>query len=142
MTELMYVLVADDDRNVRRSVTLLLQRMDRQILVVEAASAEAAIAALKQEEISLVVTDYDFRTGGSTGLQVMEVAGECQPPVRTILCSGESTVPDGRSFEDICQNGRNGTRTYFHQKPVKHSVLRITIENFLFGAWEEARQQR
>src|SRR5271169_1399030 len=71
------LLIVDDDKNIRHTLSLLVEAMGHEALVAE--SGTAAIAMLAREHVDLVVTD--FRMGEVDGLEVLRRARGLTPKV-------------------------------------------------------------
>ena len=78
------------------SVTRLLERKGLEI--VYAASVEAALSALKDQEFSVVISDYSLGMVGK-GDAVLAAVADKQPHARRILMSGE------KEAERFAKNG-------------------------------------
>ena len=83
------VLVVDDDHGVREMTEAMLA--DRNYIVVGTASAEEALALLATgATFDLMLTD--FVMPGMNGLNLIKVAGELYPAMRTMLMTGHADL--------------------------------------------------
>jgi signal transduction histidine kinase len=84
------IVLVDDDRSVREGMGGLLSGWGYQ--VIEAPSAEVAVAALRmrQEIPALIIADYDL-AGGKTGIECIALLrSSCERPVPAFVISGVS----------------------------------------------------
>lgn len=82
------VLLVEDDQLIRSAVAEVLQ--DAGHAVVEAGSAEEAMAALHTAPVDVLVTDINLP--GSSGLELARRAAELRPGVRVVFASGDLPV--------------------------------------------------
>jgi len=83
------VLVVDDDASLR-----LLCRVNLDLdghRVVEAATVAAALAALDEHEVDVIL--LDLHLGSASGLDVLDAVEAADLPVRVVLLSGSSDLP-------------------------------------------------
>ncbi|WP_310103850.1 type II toxin-antitoxin system ParD family antitoxin [Sphingomonas sp. BE138] len=85
------ILLVEDDALIRSATAEVLQEAGH--VVVDAASAEEAMAALQTAPIDVLVTDVHLP--GSSGLELAERAAELRPGIRIVVASGDvSAVSD------------------------------------------------
>jgi DNA-binding NtrC family response regulator len=83
------VLVVDDDASLR-----LLCRVNLDLdghRVVEAATVAAALAALDEHEVDVIL--LDLHLGSASGLDVLDAVEAADLPARVVLLSGSSDLP-------------------------------------------------
>lgn len=115
----MKILIVDDEPLIL--VGLAMQVADWGYNVVEASSADEAVAVLeRQPDIRLVVTDVDM-PGKMDGLHLARFVRERWPPVGLIVISGKSLVGEGQL----------PPRSRFFEKPVREQSLRKAIEELV-----------
>jgi DNA-binding NtrC family response regulator len=111
------ILVVDDEKNIRRTLRMVLEGEEHE--VVEAASVAEARARLAQGRVELVI--LDVRLGDDNGLDLLpEVAR--QTPV--IVISGNATVGDA------VRATREGAFDFL-EKPLDRDVLLLRVRNAL-----------
>ena len=89
------ILVVEDDPDQRIGLAELLRAHGH--AVIEAASAESALAALAGEPVDLLVADYQL--GGATGAWLARIAGRTQPTApRAILVTGHDSIRDAEGL--------------------------------------------
>jgi YesN/AraC family two-component response regulator len=102
-------------------VGLAMQVADWGYDVVEASSADEAVAVLeRQSDIGLVVTDVDM-PGKMNGLHLAKFVRERWPPVGLIIISGKLPV----------ERSQLPSRSRFFEKPVREQSLRKAIEELV-----------
>src|SRR5512138_2565698 len=82
------VLVVDDERNIRRTLQMILEGY----AVVEAESAEDALKVLEAEPVDLGV--FDIRMPGMDGLTLLAKARELWRDLPVIVVSGHADTSD------------------------------------------------
>jgi diguanylate cyclase (GGDEF)-like protein len=115
------VLVVDDESYVRGVLRRLLQD---DFEVLEAASAEAAQAALEQAaqeggSIDLLLTDQEMP--GRKGVQLLEWVKEKHPNTIRLLMTGYE------EFKDVIAAINRGQVSYCFTKPFRDDVLRVLL---------------
>ncbi len=85
------VLLVEDDMLIRSATAEVLQEAGH--VVVEAASAEEAMAALQTAPIDVLVTDVHLP--GSSGIELATRATELRPGVRIVVASGDIAAVQG-----------------------------------------------
>jgi DNA-binding NtrC family response regulator len=85
------VLLVEDDMLIRSATAEVLQEAGH--VVVDAASAEEAMAALQTAPIDVLVTDVHLP--GSSGIELAARAGELHPGIRIVIASGDIAAVKG-----------------------------------------------
>ena len=87
------ILIVDDDKVVRLSLRLLLERNGYAVAV--AADAAEAMAQVRTPALSLVITDMNFTSGttGQDGLELLRRIKVLRPEVPVILISAWGSIP-------------------------------------------------
>ena len=85
------VLAVDDDSLVLDNMAALIEDLGHQ--VIGAASGAEALAALDQNTVDLVITDYAMPQ--MTGLQLADAIGACRPDLSVVLATGFAELPPG-----------------------------------------------
>lgn len=109
------ILVADDERNLRRVLVALLRREGHD--VVQAASGAEAIDRLG--DVDVVITD--LRMPGADGMDVLHTATKNHPQVPVIMITAYGSV--GQAVEAI----KAGAFDYI-EKPFEADSIRATVE--------------
>jgi two-component system nitrogen regulation response regulator NtrX len=129
------ILIVDDERNIRRSIEMILKGEGHE--VTEAASANEAAAKLGEQSFDLMLLDI-VMPGEMDGLQFLQsLRGMPNRPV-VVIVSGQATI----------QNAVAATRegAYdFIEKPISKDKLLLTVKNALAQrqlAEENARLRR
>jgi DNA-binding NtrC family response regulator len=78
------VLVVDDDEELRRAVTDILQLDDHQVTSV--ADGKLALTLIREQHFDLMITDLGMP--GITGLDLCNLASELDPHLKAILITG------------------------------------------------------
>jgi NtrC-family two-component system response regulator AlgB len=82
------VLIVDDDKNIRRTLSILVESMGHDAVVAE--DGAAALAALAREPVELVLSDY--RMGEVDGVEVLRQARRGAPGLAVVLMTAYGTV--------------------------------------------------
>jgi DNA-binding NtrC family response regulator len=120
-------LVVDDERNIRRTLRMVLE--GEGATMREAESGEQALALLEtgmREGLPDVVI-MDVKLGGMTGIEVLEkftALGEGRPPVPVIMISGHASVADA------VRATRLGAFDFF-EKPLSRDRVIVSVRNAL-----------
>ncbi len=129
------ILVADDERNIRRTLRMVLEGEGAEVL--EAATGEEALAVLEQSDPPVQVLVMDVLMPQLTGLEVLErlaSSEEGRPPIPVILISGHASV------EDAVRATRLGAFDFF-EKPLERDRVLVSVRNAL-RQFEADRQVR
>ena len=118
------ILVADDDAAVRASLRLLLRQ--RGFEVLEAATADAALAAAERPEVELVLQDMNFSraTGGEEGLELLRRLRTARPELPVVLLTAWGSIP-------LAVAGMRAGAADFLTKPWQNDVLASTVATAL-----------
>lgn len=88
------ILVVDDDKAIRTSLSLLLKRAGYSVII--ASSPEEAMAVVRTQVLRLVIMDMNYSlstTSGDEGLVLMRQIKIFQPDVPVILITAWGTIP-------------------------------------------------
>jgi NtrC-family two-component system response regulator AlgB len=83
-----HLLIVDDDKNIRRTLSILVESMGHQVDVAE--DGAAALAILARNPVDLVLTDY--RMGEVDGIQILTQAHQRNPGLAVVLMTAYGTV--------------------------------------------------
>jgi len=114
------ILVVDNEQAVRMTLAMLLKGQGHQVL--EAAEGRAAIETLRDEPVSLIITD--LKMAEVSGLDVLREAKALRPEAGVILLTGHGTI------ESAVQAMRLGAFDYV-TKPFESSELLHRVQNAL-----------
>ncbi len=120
------ILVVDDERNIRRTLRMVLEGEGATVL--EAATGEEALAAIEgmaSAPIEVIITDVMMP--GISGLELLERLAEAAggaPAVPVILISGHATV------DDAVKATRLGAFDFF-EKPLARDRIIVSVRNAL-----------
>ncbi len=109
------VLVAEDDRDMRGLIGIVLRDLEPAVDVVMVESAVAAMDALEEHPVALLVTD--LRMPGADGLELLRFARKRHPLCQVLLVTGFATV------DSAVAALKDGAFDYV-QKPFDTAVLR------------------
>ncbi|MBC8070983.1 MAG: sigma-54-dependent Fis family transcriptional regulator [Deltaproteobacteria bacterium] len=129
------ILVADDERNIRRMLRMVLEGEGAEVL--EAATGQEALAVLAEAAPPVQVLVMDVLMPSLTGLEVLEKLAqspEGRPPIPVILISGHASV------EDAVRATRLGAFDFF-EKPLERDRVLVSVRNAL-RQYEADRQVR
>ncbi|MHB0875464.1 MAG: sigma-54-dependent transcriptional regulator [Anaerolineae bacterium] len=126
------ILVVDDEFAPRHFVSLCLSEEGYEVLQAE--TAEQALAALSERNIDLVVLDLRL-PGGRSGLDVLPEMLASNPDLPVVFLSGQASVPEVVQAMKLraCD---------FMPKPPDLNVLRRTIAHLLRNAQLQREVQR
>ncbi len=128
------ILVVDDERNIRRTLRMVLEGEGATVL--EAATGEEALAQIESAEpIEVIITDVMMP--GISGLELLErLAGAAgTPEVPVILISGHATV------DDAVKATRLGAFDFF-EKPLARDRVVVSVRNALRQFASDAQMRR
>ncbi len=116
------VLVVDDEKNIRRTLELVLTGEGYR--VVEAPSAEEALAVLANPDIPVDLAIFDLKLPGMSGLDALERLrkDDATREVPVIVISGHATV------HDAVQAIKLGAADFF-EKPLNRERVLVSVEN-------------
>ena len=125
------ILVIDDERNIRRTLRMVLEGEGATVL--DAETAEAGLKLIEQSladadgKSAIEVVMADVLLPGMSGLQLLEklsAMGEGAPPLPVILISGHATV------SDAVRATRLGAFDFF-EKPLARDRVVVSVRNAL-----------
>jgi DNA-binding NtrC family response regulator len=119
------ILVVDDERNIRRTLRMVLE--GEGATVVEAATGEAALVELAAARPPIEVMITDVMMPGISGLELLEQLRDPErgtPPIPVIMISGHATV------EDAVKATRLGAFDFF-EKPLARDRVIVSVRNAL-----------
>jgi len=114
------ILVVDNEHSVRMTLAMLLKGQGHQVL--EAADGRVAIDKLREEPVSLIITD--LKMAEVSGLDVLREAKVLRPEAGVILLTGHGTI------ESAVEAMRLGAFDYV-TKPFESSELLHRVRNAL-----------
>jgi DNA-binding NtrC family response regulator len=133
------VLIVDDEKNIRRTVEMVLTGEGYRVL--EAASAEEALATLGNPAQPVDLAIFDLKLPGMTGLEALEKlrADEATKDVPVIVISGHATVHDAVNAIKL------GASDFF-EKPLNRERVLVSVDNCiktarLFRTVEQMRSE-
>ena len=110
------VLVVDDEKNIRRTLVMCLEGLG--CTVVEAATAQAALEALRRAPIDLAF--LDLRLGNENGLDLLPRLLEQRPALEIVIITAYAT------YDTAVEAMRRGARDYL-PKPFTPAQVRHVI---------------
>ncbi|MCA9650167.1 MAG: sigma-54-dependent Fis family transcriptional regulator [Myxococcales bacterium] len=119
------ILVVDDERNIRRTLRMVLE--GEGATVVEAETGEGALVELAAADPPVQVVITDVMMPGISGLELLERLGEPgtgAPPLPVIMISGHASV------EDAVKATRLGAFDFF-EKPLARDRVIVSVRNAL-----------
>src|SRR5688572_1904711 len=116
------VLVVDDEKNIRRTVEMVLTGEGYRVL--EAGTAEEALAMLSNPAQPVDLAIFDLKLPGISGLDALEKlrADEATRDVPVIVISGHATVHDAVNAIKL------GASDFF-EKPLNRERVLVSVEN-------------
>jgi NtrC-family two-component system response regulator AlgB len=114
------LLIVDDDKNIRRTLSILVESMGHRVHVAE--DGRAALAILGKESVDLVLTDH--RMGDVDGIEVLTQARKRTPGLAVVLMTAYGTV------DSAVAAMRAGASDYV-TKPFDPDQMRRVIERAL-----------
>jgi two-component system, NtrC family, nitrogen regulation response regulator NtrX len=124
------LLVVDDERNIRRTLRMVLEAEGYGVL--EAESAEEALKLLENEPVDLGI--FDIRLPGMDGLALLSRARELWRDLPVVVISGHADTPD------VVDAMRRGATDFFG-KPVDRERVLVSVRNALSRRTLEERVQ-
>ncbi len=122
------VAVVDDERNIRRTLTMVLEGEGYQVESFE--SADAFFPRLERGGVDLVL--LDVRMPGTDGLTALGRIKTEQPEVPVIMISGNATIEE--AFE-----ARSRGASDFVEKPLARERVLVSVENAILQRAQKAR---
>ncbi|MFL5272989.1 MAG: sigma-54-dependent transcriptional regulator, partial [Anaeromyxobacteraceae bacterium] len=114
------VLVVDDEKNIRRTLRMVLETEG--YAVSEAETAEEALKLLESEPVDLGI--FDVRLPGIDGLALLSRARELWRDLPVIVVSGHAETPD------VVEAMKRGAIDFF-SKPVDRDRVVVSVRNAL-----------
>jgi DNA-binding NtrC family response regulator len=114
------VLVVDDEKNIRRTLRMVLEAEGYEVR--EAESAEEALPLLESEPVDLGL--FDVRLPGMDGLALLQKARDLWRDLPVIVISGHAETPD------VVEAMRGGAVDFF-SKPVDRDRVVVSVRNAL-----------
>ncbi len=114
------VLVVDDEKNIRRTIRMVLEGED--IEVLEAGSGEEALTIASAEDIDAVI--LDVRLPGINGVEALKRMRAQKMLTPAIMISGHATITE--AVQAVLQGA-----TDFLEKPLDRDRLLVSIRNAL-----------
>jgi DNA-binding NtrC family response regulator len=114
------VLVVDDERNIRRTLRMVLEAEGYEVR--EAETAEEALPLLESEPVDVGL--FDVRLPGMDGLSLLQKARELWRDLPVIVISGHAETPD------VVEAMRRGAVDFFG-KPVDRDRVVVSVRNAL-----------
>jgi len=116
------VLVVDDEKNIRRTLSMVLTGEGFRVL--EAESAERALEVLSDPEQPVDVAIFDLKLPGMSGLQALEKlrADEATKHIPVVVVSGHATVHDAVLAIKL------GASDFF-EKPLSRERVLVSVQN-------------
>ncbi|MFO0665753.1 MAG: sigma-54 dependent transcriptional regulator [Polyangiaceae bacterium] len=114
------ILVVDDEKNIRRTLQLVLQGEGYDVKLVE--SAEEALVAIAEAPVDLVL--LDVKLPKMSGLEALERLRRDENDVPVIVISGHASVDDAVLAIKL------GARDFFEKPLVRERVL-VSVKNVL-----------
>ncbi|HEY6077160.1 MAG TPA: sigma-54 dependent transcriptional regulator [Polyangiaceae bacterium] len=116
------VLVVDDEKNIRRTLSMVLGGEGFRVL--EADSAERALEVLADPEQPVDVAIFDLKLPGMSGLQALEKlrADEATKHIPVVVVSGHATVHDAVLAIKL------GASDFF-EKPLSRERVLVSVQN-------------
>ena len=114
------LLIVDDERNIRRTLRMVLEAEGYAVL--EAESAEQGLALLEAEPVDIAI--FDIRLPGMDGLALLSRARELWRDLPVIVISGHADTSD---VVDAVKRGA----TDFLSKPVDRDRVLVSVRNAL-----------
>jgi len=116
------ILIVDDEKNIRRTLRMVLEGSGHQVL--DAESAEQGLAVLNENEVDLVI--LDVRLPGMSGLDALKIIratpGMVTLPV--VMISGHASVSEAVNAVQL-------GATDFFEKPLDRDRVLISVSNVL-----------
>ena len=114
------VLIVDDEKNIRRTLSLVLTSSGYECL--EAESGEAALTVLENEVAHAVLLDIGLP--GQDGLQTLDAIRRTYPSIAVIMISGRATI------QDALEATKLGAFDFL-EKPLSRDRVLLALRNAL-----------
>ncbi len=122
------ILVVDDDKNIRRTVSMALESLD--YFVHTAFDGKDAMLQLTGDKYDMIITD--LKMPGMNGMELLEQAIAKYPEIKIVLISAHGTV-------DNAVEAMKLGAVDFLQKPFTPKELRNLVHNVLSAEPDEAQ---
>jgi DNA-binding NtrC family response regulator len=121
------ILVVDDEKNIRRSLEMVLSGEGYR--VIEAESAERALAVLQNPSLPVDLAIFDLKLPGMSGLEALERlrAEDGGRDLPVIVISGHATVNDAVHAVKL------GAADFF-EKPLNRERVLVSVQNTIRAA--------
>lgn len=119
------VLVVDDEKNIRRTLSMVLGGQGYHVL--EAASTEEALRLIKQPPHPIDVAIVDLKLPGLGGLKLLEVLAQEADGMPAIVISGHASV------SEAVQALKLGATDFF-DKPLSRDRILVSVANSIRSA--------
>jgi DNA-binding response OmpR family regulator len=113
------ILIVDDEKNIRLTLSQALETLDAQIDV--AANGGEALTKLKEKEFGLIL--LDIRMPGMDGMEVLRRVREIRPDIRVIMITAYGTVES--AVEAMKMGAVDFLQKPFDPEEVRELVLRV-----------------
>ncbi len=91
------ILLVDEQPEVQRAVTEMLEDRDQQVVVAESVGRTRALIADDDERFSLVLLDLDLEGKGvDTGFELLDEIKRARPDLPVVILTGHSTVENAK----------------------------------------------
>ena len=124
------ILVVDDDKNIRRTITMALESLD--YFIQTAFDGNDAMLQLTKDEYDLIITD--LKMPGMNGMELLKEAISKYPNIRIVLISAHGTV-------DNAVEAMKLGAVDFLQKPFTPKELRNLVYSVLDTEGAEAETE-
>ena len=114
------ILVVDDEKNIRRTLRMVLETEGYE--VTEAETAEQALGILEAEPVDLGI--FDVRLPGMDGLTLLSKARDLWRDLPVIVISGHAETPD------VVEAMKRGALDFFSM-PVDRERVVVSVRNAL-----------
>jgi DNA-binding NtrC family response regulator len=121
------ILVVDDEKNIRRTLGMVLSGVGYRML--EAGSAEQALECLKNPQHPIDLAIVDLKLPGQSGLDLLESMkrDDASSDIPVIVISGHASVQDAVLAIKL------GASDFF-EKPLNRDRILVSVENSIRGA--------
>lgn len=128
------ILIADDDKAVRLSISLALQRAGMECLTVS--TENETLEAVRRDDVELTVLDMNLTlsTTGRQGIEMLRKIRVLRPEMPVILITAWGTIP-------LAVEGMNHGATDFLTKPWSNKDLVAKIRKALSAAEQESKNR-
>jgi DNA-binding NtrC family response regulator len=114
------ILVVDDEKNIRRTLSLILESEGYEVLAAE--RAEDGLRIASEEKIDLVL--LDIRLGGMSGMEALVELKQRDPELPVLMISGHATL------SDAVEATKKGAYDFL-EKPLDRERVLVSVRNGL-----------